>query len=295
MLRYDEELGWALNRNVLQRIRINGEQTITYRTNSLGYRGDEPKTPIVAVFAGDSYTFGMNSDTSYPEEFSRLTGIASANTAVMGYGTDQAFLSLKRFAESARATPKWVIYGFYKNDLLDNVSNKSLYTPAGILVHKPILDLSTDRYLPADVRDNDITGELRGPQSLDMILGLMMQSRFVWAVDKIRGAIVERGAAPFAITDQNRRYLGANLRNFAGYAQAKGARFVIVHVADRFGEKEMEIASMLQDFSTELGALYIRPDLQGPDYIPIDGHLSDAGARHIAADLADALVHDHVE
>jgi hypothetical protein len=292
ILRRDDTLGWALNPNVLQRVRINDDYLITYRTNSLGYRGDEARRPVEVIFAGDSYTFGMNSDTSYPEEFRKLTGAEIMNTAVVGYGTDQAFLSMKRFADAAMANPEWIVYGFYPNDLRDNASDRNLYAPYGVVVHKPILNLKTHAYLPADTQHNDMTVELRklrNPRPRDMVYALLQQSRFLWAAEKIRASLTQNDGEAGQINDSVRQYLDANLAKFDEYARMKGARFAIVHIPDRFGHMEKESTEFLQAFSNARDAIYIRPELEESDYIPIDGHLSDAGARRIANALAAKL------
>jgi hypothetical protein len=66
----------------------------------------------------------------------------------------------------------------------------------------------------------------------------------------------------------------------------KGARFARVHICDRFSYMERESYGISSGVLAKQRRQHICPELGGADYIPIDGHLSDAAARRIANALA---------
>ena len=112
------------------------------RTNSLGLRGPEPRSPAPPrriVVLGDSMTFGhgVRDSQTYSKFLEALFAISGeevevVNAGVKGYGTDQSFkLYLTRLRH---LRPDLVIFGHYRNDIADNV-HQSLYgIEAGQLV-----------------------------------------------------------------------------------------------------------------------------------------------------------------
>jgi hypothetical protein len=126
---YSETYGWTPRRGFRHRA-----QAKTISVNSKGYRGREhevPRTPGVGrvVMLGDSIAFGPGVDDS--ETFShRLDSLPNGpeivNLAVMGYGTDQALLKLKR--EGLAFGPDAVVLHFcLHNDFADNMLSRALY------------------------------------------------------------------------------------------------------------------------------------------------------------------------
>jgi len=169
---------------------------------------------------------------------------------------------------------------------LDNVSAVSLYVGEGIIVHKPILDLRTNEYLRAEIESNDVTAQYQDKRPLNMVLSLALQSRFIWAADRIARSFVMNPEWT-QITDLSKQYLERNLNNFVEYATARNARFVLVHIPDRTGRLEKELGEILQSFCRAHNVRYIRPALEQSDYLRMDGHLSASGARRVAGLLSD--------
>jgi hypothetical protein len=99
--RVDSRLGWTFvpartGRNTI------GSRSVDYAFDSAGYRVrrvDEPVDPErpTIVFVGESVMFGegLTWEESVPAQVGAMMGIQSANLAVHGFGTDQAYLRLE--------------------------------------------------------------------------------------------------------------------------------------------------------------------------------------------------------
>jgi hypothetical protein len=99
--RLDPRLGWVFVPSRTGRNTIGG-RTIDYSFDAAGYRVrrvDEPVDPSAPaiVFTGESVMFGegLTWDETIPAQVGAMMGIQSANMAVHGYSTDQAYLRLE--------------------------------------------------------------------------------------------------------------------------------------------------------------------------------------------------------
>lgn len=98
--RLDAKLGWVFSPSRTGRDTVEG-RTIEYTFDSSGYRvrrgGDsvDPERPAI-VFAGESIMVGhgLNWEETIPAQVEAILGIQSANLAVHGYSTDQAYIRL---------------------------------------------------------------------------------------------------------------------------------------------------------------------------------------------------------
>jgi hypothetical protein len=100
--RRDAQLGWVLapSRQGVGRL---GGRSIVYDFDALGHRvrrlGDavDPERPTI-LFTGESIMVGhgLTWEESIPAQVEALTGVQSANLAVEGYATDQAYLRLRQ-------------------------------------------------------------------------------------------------------------------------------------------------------------------------------------------------------
>ncbi len=94
------------------------------RTNSLGFRGDEPRTEgvrTIAVF-GDSFTFGQGVEDAeaFPAVIGRgleREGIQVLNAGVCAYSPSQAYITYEEL--SARMSLDTVVIQLFENDILD--------------------------------------------------------------------------------------------------------------------------------------------------------------------------------
>ena len=99
--RPDPRLGWTLVPNRTGRSPIGG-RSVEYAIDPAGYRVPsvdqpvDPERPTI-LFTGESVMFGegLTWDESIPGEVGRLMDVQSANLAVHGFGSDQAFLRLR--------------------------------------------------------------------------------------------------------------------------------------------------------------------------------------------------------
>jgi hypothetical protein len=97
----DVRLGWKLVPARIGYKTIAGH-TVEYAIDSAGYRVHQLDEPVdrnrpTILFAGESMMFGegLAWDDSVPAEVGGVIGIQSANLAVHGFSTDQAFLRLQ--------------------------------------------------------------------------------------------------------------------------------------------------------------------------------------------------------
>jgi len=97
----DPRLGWTLVPTRIGHGTIGG-RTVEYAIDSAGYRVHSHDTPVdhdrpAILFAGESMMFGegLSWDESVPAEVGTLMGVQSANLAVHGFSTDQAYLRLQ--------------------------------------------------------------------------------------------------------------------------------------------------------------------------------------------------------
>jgi hypothetical protein len=98
----DAQLGWTFVPSRTDQATVGGRQ-IEYALDANGYRVRHVSEPIdreqpSILFAGESVMFGegLMWDESVPAQVGMQLGIQSANLAVHGYGSDQAFMRLQR-------------------------------------------------------------------------------------------------------------------------------------------------------------------------------------------------------
>jgi hypothetical protein len=99
--RPDPRLGWTFVPGREGHKTVGG-RTIAFAFDAAGYRVrrvDEPVDPArpTMLFAGESVMLGegLNWDETIPAQVGAVTGVQSANLAVHGYATDQAYLRLE--------------------------------------------------------------------------------------------------------------------------------------------------------------------------------------------------------
>ncbi len=97
----DARLGWRFVPSRTGHGTIGG-RTVDYAFDAAGYRVPRPGEPVdperpTILFTGESVMFGkaLTWDESIPAQVGAMLGVQSANLAVDGYGSDQAFLRLQ--------------------------------------------------------------------------------------------------------------------------------------------------------------------------------------------------------
>lgn len=130
-IQYDRQLGWLNRPHAEGPFQLTKEVKPFYvKINSMGLRGAElshEKQPGIKrmVFIGDSNTFGygVKGEEAFPSLIAEgLKGsFQILNLGVVGYGTDQELLLMRR--EAMNYSPDLVILGFSAgNDLYDTMS-----------------------------------------------------------------------------------------------------------------------------------------------------------------------------
>jgi hypothetical protein len=99
--RADARLGWTFVPSRVGQAEVGG-RSVEYAFDAHGYRVKRVDAPVdpdrpAIVFTGESVMFGegLTWEESIPAQVSAMMGIQSANLAVHGYGSDQAFMHLQ--------------------------------------------------------------------------------------------------------------------------------------------------------------------------------------------------------
>lgn len=158
--RFDETLGWDYIPNLSKTITWGSHIREVY-FNENGIRVSDPEyrfsgsTPTV-LFVGGSYTMGQG--LSYDETFVGQFGAKdemqyqAVNLGVQGYGTDQAFLRLKKHVDDFNT--KIVVYTFMDFHVLrnGNYDRRMIYPNAQFIGTKPKFSLDKNNEIYLDKR-----------------------------------------------------------------------------------------------------------------------------------------------
>lgn len=134
----DPRLGWTFAPSRAGRVEIGG-RTIEYAFDAAGHRvaypGDhvDPARPTL-LFTGESIMDGegLTWDESIPAQTGAMLGLQSANLAVNGYGSDQAFLRLQGELPSF-ARPVAVVSLFVPTLVTRNMDDDRPHLGAGLV------------------------------------------------------------------------------------------------------------------------------------------------------------------
>ena len=117
----DPRLGWRFVPSRTGRGTIGG-RTVDYAFDAAGYRVRRTDDPVdidrpTLLFTGESVMFGkgLTWDESIPAQVGAMLGVQSANLAVDGYGSDQAFLRMQ--AELPRFRRPVAVVGIFLTGL----------------------------------------------------------------------------------------------------------------------------------------------------------------------------------
>ena len=142
---YDAEYGKRLKRSFTA-TRYSPEFTMSFSTNSLGFRGPEtPNTPNGAIlFLGDSFTegYGVSDGAEFPaiiRETLRERGVAmSVVNAGIGDNGNGRWVKFLR-DEAATHDPRLVVFQVHSNDFDDNLKeNLFRLSESGELLELPV-------------------------------------------------------------------------------------------------------------------------------------------------------------
>ena len=155
LAQFDRELGWAYLPNLSKTVNENGHQWPVF-TNQDGIRVAAPGTAFDAalpsiLFIGCSFTMGhgLPYEESFVGQFAALPEmpLQVVNLGVQAYGTDQAWLALKKFLPKFHA--RIVVYTFIAEHILrnGNYDRRLLFPTANFLGTKPLFAMNGTREL----------------------------------------------------------------------------------------------------------------------------------------------------
>ena len=139
---WDAHVGWKLPPNANPG-ETTADYSITYRSNRLGFRGDDdalgsPATERI-VFLGDSFTFGSGvpiEDTFAARVAAERPNAVGFNLGIGGFGIDQMWLTLAHHGLALE--PTRVVLSFIRNDLDRSLS---AYRLGHVWLEKPLFFL----------------------------------------------------------------------------------------------------------------------------------------------------------
>ena len=290
---HDPLLGWSLRPHVRARHRTS-EYDVAVRVNAQGFRADRevPEVPppgvtrVVAV--GDSFTYGQGVEAheAFPALLERaLPATEVVNLGVAGYGTDQQLLMLQ--SRGLRFRPDAVVLGLYATNVFRNDD------PVHGSFGKPVFRRGPDGGLVLE----NVPVPAAGAAAVERETGPMERSALL---SKIWYRLEYRGFGEvWEITE-------AILDRFAEVTREAGARLVVVVLPTEQAVYGGAVGRALQAQSLRqlegilpegehvtvvdsTPALSAAREAGGERlYYPVDGHLTAAGHRVVAEQIAEA-------
>ena len=287
----DPVMGKRIKKN-FHTVRVTPEFTMTFSSNSLGFRGPEPASPPTdsVLFIGDSFTmgYGVSDGEEYPALIrAKLDATFGKNTVSvvntgMGNNGNGRWIKLLR-AEAAQYNPRLVVLQVSANDFADNVREAYFsLSDSGTLNELPI-KVSKARSLEAFV--DGITGLSRSHfySLIRQTLGQLLPDA---------GAVKTVTKQDDAVTNQDHDYAYRLTERLITEAllicQEKGYAVFVILVGLE-GNSLNRLQTMLQ--SRQVPAFSAPDKTERPDlYFKIDGHWNAAGHALVARAVFDQLL-----
>ena len=269
----------------------------THTTDALGFRNRALSIPADIVLLGDSYIYGhgVDFDSTVGAILEGLTGMSVANLARQGdCALQQAYL-VTEFLPVFR--PRYVFYFFFENDITD------LYLFLDDAALQAFIDRPLGNIHYAHRLDPALAlGEREEHLRQRSLLARAKQSSYVyrasrwlrWRLGLRQAEAAPRRSIPDTTDERSLawRYTEKASLYMRAVAQRHEARFVIVPITlltPRYQEILRRIATQAGiDFIDTSALTRADPSL----WLPVDDHLSPAGARRFA-ELAAAYVAAH--
>lgn len=284
---YDPAYGQRLKASFSTQ-RVSPEFTMRFTTNSLGFRGPEPKSfpyqPI--LFVGDSYTegYGVNDGAEYPALIRKVVEVCYGENAVpvvnAGIGKNGTGRWLKFLkAEGPRFAPRLVVFQLFANDFEDNVKERLFdVTPDGELVELPVSP----------------GGTVRGVQTVIEAIPGVAYSHLVGFSRQVHWHLTRKQAeldSRETHKDKGRRYDRLTFRLVeevlaVAEKQSWPVLGLLVGIDGERREQLEQIFLRRNVPSIEIGGKHKRPDL----YYRVDQHWTASGHRHAARLVTDWLL-----
>ncbi|MBI1846355.1 MAG: SGNH/GDSL hydrolase family protein [Candidatus Rokubacteria bacterium] len=275
-------------------------------TDALGFRNRPLHVPAEVMLLGDSIVYGQG--VEFPDtlgaQLERLSGRTVANLGRQGDCAYQEAYLLTAFVDVFK--PRWVFYVFSPNDIVDlyvYLSDQAMRD----FVAQPVAAITYPaRVEPAKALAERERRLRRRPLLQKIEDGSYVMKMFRWLASEVR----KRRATSFqqaAITlnaprrqadavdvshdpgSLGWRYTAHAIAYMHLVASRAGARLVAVSLGDR-AQSDLVRASAARAGVAYLDAREVVE--AGDSWLPRDGHLSPAGARHLATLAADFIARD---
>ena len=246
----DQRLGWTFVPTRTGRGAIAG-RSIEYAMDPAGYRVrriDEPVDPEqpTILFIGESVMFGegLTWDETVPAQVGAMMGVQSANLAVHGYSTDQAYLRLQeelpRFRRPLAVVSLFMtaLFGRNLDDDRPRLGPGLVWMPAE--QHARLVSLA--RLLVPYRRDDTVEAGIRVTREVLGAIVSLSRSRGATPLiivpqfgpeepveRALRGRILDQAALPYAFVDVD----AAWRLPWDRHPNPRAARTIAVAVADR--------------------------------------------------------------
>jgi hypothetical protein len=310
--RYTSRAGgiYYSDRNLRMNFMIPNFQTTMYangyvwhhQTDALGFRNAPLHIPADVVLLGDSlvYGHGVEFEDTLGHRLEERSGLRVANLGLQGDCTFQEAYRLTAYIDVFK--PRFVIYVFTPNDIEDlyvYLSDAAMET----FIAQPLDAIRYPERVPPDValrqRDEKIHHRpfWKRVEDESYVLKMGRWVQYLWREAGLPAGVPIAAAAPSAGRRVDRkqvsvdptslgwRYTDHAIAYMTSLSRRHDARLFVVPISSG---REFEI---LQEIARRHGATFVdtREFMQGPVFLPRDGHFSPEGARRLAATLAHAL------
>jgi hypothetical protein len=273
-----------------------------HETDALGFRNRPLHVPAEVMVLGDSIVYGQG--VEFPDTFGaqleRLSGLTVANLGRQGDCAFQEAYLLTAFVDVFR--PRWVLYVFSPNDIVD--------------LYAYLSDRAMTEFVRSDIRAISYPARIDPAQALAerearlrrrSLLKRIEESSYVIKMfnwlryeRRVRRAATQQQAAlPRRDTDSpdvshnpetlGWRYTAHAIAYMQFVAARAGARLVVISLGDR-GQSTLLRAIARREGIDYLDAAAVAESSDA--WLPVDSHLSPAGARRLAELAVAHLAHD---
>lgn len=275
------ETGWVLTPNLSKQTRVDPHGQFVISTNAAGYRltapleQSQPEENPVIVLLGDSFVqgVGVNDEETFGWILANETSRSVINLGVLGFGTDQEFVSLNSYIKNNPDVEVQDIFIFvFENDFTDVQVDYEHWLGRS----KPHFRIENGRLE-------------QEPFALGVSDYMMDSSDLYWFVNSKRGFLF---AGPNLDAQGGVEIVISALDEIRRVAERKGARFhVLFH--DRLNESKPFSQPRWDAYARDAGVINITKDLRlpaEPDPIGYDGlHWSAEGHRRVSTIVKDLL------
>jgi lysophospholipase L1-like esterase len=276
----DPIMGKRIKKN-FHTVRVTPEFTMTFTSNSFGFRGPEaamlPVRPV--VFLGDSFTmgFGVSDGEEYPVLIKEMLDASFGKNAIeivntgMGDNGNGRWIKLLR-ADVERLKPRLVVLQVAANDFNDNV-REALFSVLdnGVLVEAPVK-----------------VGRARTLERISDAIPGLSSSHFYALVRQVVASLLSRAPAAPAPEGYADRLTVRLIEEAVSICQKREYPIVAVLVG-LSGVRLARIQSIFE--SRQIPVLVAPTKVERPDlHYKIDGHWNAAGHVVIARAVFDRLL-----